>query len=156
MKPRLFPIALALAWATSSSAWGADFSLAIGNPVAVAVPGGFVKKDIGMAVRAENCAEPAKAQITGTAEGVVNGARHSVPLRLVPAGAAGAFAVSHDWPQEGVWVVSLTGRCGSSTASAVIPMGPNGFLRESSKFFPRAATAAEVEAVLRTLTGGGK
>jgi hypothetical protein len=142
--------------AATISAWGADFSLAIGNPVAVAIPGGLVKKDFGMAVRAENCADPAKAQITGTAEGVVNGARRSVPLRLVPAAAAGAYAVSHDWPQEGLWVVSLTGHCGSSTASAVVPIGPYGFVRESSKFFPRAATAAEVEAVLKTLTGGGK
>ena len=145
-----------IALAVTIPAWSADFSLAIGNPVAVAVPGGVVKKDIGMAVRAENCADPAKAQITGTAEGVVNGARRSVPLRLVPAAAAGAFAVSHDWPPEGVWVVSLTGHCGDSTASAVVPMGPNGFLRESAKFFSRAATAAEVEAVLRTFAGGGK
>jgi hypothetical protein len=145
-----------IALALTIPVWSADFSLAIGNPVAVAVPGGLVKKDIGMAVRAENCVDPAKAQITGTAEGVVNGARRSVPLRLAPTAAAGAFAVSHDWPQEGVWVVSLTGHCGGSTASAVVPMGPNGFLRESSRFFPRAATAAEVDAVLKTLAGGGK
>ena len=153
---RMTCFAVALALTPMSSAWGADFSLAIGNPVAVAVPGGIVKKDIGMAVRVENCADVAKAEITGTAEGMINGSRRSVPVRVVAASTAGAFAVSRDWPQEGVWVVSLTGRCGSSTASAVIPMGPNGFLRESSKFFPRAATAAEVESVLKTLAGGGK
>jgi hypothetical protein len=146
----------ALMTALASSAWGADFSLAIGNPVAVAVPGGVVKKSVEMAVRAEGCADPAKAQITGTAEGIVNGARQSVPLRLAPTPTAGAFAVSRDGPQSGVWVFSLIGRCGSATASAVVPMGPNGFLRESSKFFPRAATAAEVEAVLKTLAGGAQ
>lgn len=148
--------ALALAWAPMSSVWGADFSLAIGNPVAVAVPGGGVKKNIDVAVRAENCADPAKVQITGTAEGIVNGARESAPLRVVAASTAGSFAVSRDGPRQGVWVLSLTGRCGSSTASAVVPIGPNGFLRESSKFFPRAATAAEVETVLKTLAGGAK
>jgi len=137
-------------------AWGADFSLAIGNPVAVALPNGIVKKDIGMAVRAENCADAARVQITGTAEGSVNGERRSVPLRVVPSSTAGAFAVSRDWPQQGTWLVSLTGHCGSSTASAVIPIGPNGFLRESSKFFPRAATAAEVESVLTTLIRGAQ
>jgi len=138
------------------SASGADFSLAIGNPVAVARPNGVVKKDIGFAVRGENCADVAKIQVTGTAEGMVDGARRSIPLRLVAGETAGTFAVSHDWPQQGVWVVNLTGHCGSSIASAVVPMGPNGFLRESSKFFPRAATAAEVESALKTLTGGGK
>jgi hypothetical protein len=140
----------------ASCAWGADFSLAIGNPVAVARPNGVVKKDIGFAVRGENCADAAKIQVTGTAEGMVDGARRSIPLRLVAGETAGTFAVSHDWPQEGTWVVNLTGHCGNAVASAVVPMGPNGFLRESSKFFPRAATAAEVELALKTLTGGGK
>jgi len=139
-----------------SCAWGADFSLAIGNPVAVARPNGVVKKDIGFAVRSENCADIAKIQVTGTAEGVVDGARRSVPLRVIAGETAGTFAISHDWPQQGAWVVNLTGHCGNFTSSAVVPMGPNGFLRESSKFFPRAATAAEVELALKTLTGGGK
>jgi hypothetical protein len=139
-----------------SCAWGADFSLAIGNPVAVARPNGVVKKDIGFAVRGENCADIAKIQVTGTAEGVVDGARRSVPLRVIAGETAGTFAISHDWPQQGAWVVNLTGHCGNFTSAAVVPMGPNGFLRESSKFFPRAATAAEVELALKTLTGGGK
>jgi hypothetical protein len=152
VKTTLFALALA-----ASSAYGKDFSLAIGNPVAVALPDGVVKKkDAGMAVRVENCADVANAQVTATAEGIVNGARRSVPVRLVAATTSGAFAVSHDWPWEGAWVVHLTGHCGASTASAVVPFGPNGFLRESSKFFPRAATAAEVEAVLKTLSGGAQ
>jgi hypothetical protein len=109
-----------------------------------------------MAVRAEGCADPAQVQITGVAEGSVNGARRSVPVRIVPGATAGAFAVSRDWPQQGSWVVNLTGHCGNSIAAAVVPFGPNGFLRESAKFFPRAATAGEVEGVLKTLTGGAK
>jgi len=155
VKTTLFVLALA-----ASSAWGKDFSLTIGNPVAVALPDGVnpvvKKKDAGMAVRVENCADVAKAQVTATAEGIVNGARRSVPVRPAAATTPGAFAVSHDWPMEGAWVVNLTGHCGASTASAVVPFGPNGFLRESSKFFPRAATAAEVEAVLKTLSGGAQ
>ena len=141
VKITLFALAVAAA-----SAYGKDFSLTIGNPVAVALPDGVVKKkDAGMAVRVENCADVAKAQVTATAEGIVNGARRSVSVRLVAATTPGAFAVSHDWPWEGAWLVHLTGHCGASTASAVVPFGPNGFLRESSKFFPRAATAAEVK-----------
>jgi hypothetical protein len=154
VKTALFAMVLA------GAAAGADFSLAIGNPVAVAFSDGeakgLVKKDAGMAVRGENCADPAKVQITGVAEGMVNGARRSVPVRVIPASAAGAFAVAHDWPVEGAWVVNLTGHCGASTASAVVPFGPGGFRREASKFFPRAATAAEVELALKTLAGGAQ
>ncbi|MCU1337133.1 MAG: hypothetical protein JWO19_2714 [Bryobacterales bacterium] len=146
--------ATCFALALASCAWAADFSLAIGNPVAVALPNGIVKKDIGLAVRAESCADPAKAQLSGTAEGIENGVRRSVPLRVVPAATPGAYAVLHDWPPQGVWVLNLTGHCGSSTASAIVAIGTNGlFIRESSKFFPRAATAAEVESVLTNLRG---
>jgi hypothetical protein len=152
MRLRMLPIIAMLA----ARAWGADFSLAMGNPVAVARPNGVVKKDIGLAVRGENCATLATAQITATAEGIVDGARRSIPLRVVAGETAGTFAVSHDWPQKGVWVVNLTGHCGNAIASALVPIGPNGFLRESSKFFPRTATAAEVELALKTLMGGGK
>ena len=150
---------LAVVLATASAS-GKDFSLTIGNPVAVALPDGVnpvvKKKDAGMAVRVENCADVASSHVTATAEGIVNGARRSVPLRLVAATTPGAYAVSRDWPWEGAWVVHLTGHCGASTASAVVPFGPNGFIRESSKFFPRAATAAEVEAILKTLSGGAQ
>jgi len=147
---------VALAMAAGSSGYGTDFSLAIGNPSAVALPDGVFKKDAVLAVRGENCADLSKVQISGVAEGIVNGARQSIPLRLIPATTPGTFALSRDWPRGGTWVVSLTGHCGSSTASAVVPFGPNGFLRDSSKFFPRAATTAEIEAVLRTLHGGAQ
>ena len=149
---RLFLVVLTI----TSCTWAADFSLAIGNPVAVAVPNTIVKKDVGIAVRAENCADPSKVEVTATAEGIVNGARRSIAVRVIAGATAGTFAISRDWPREGSWVVHMTGHCGSSTASAVIPIGPNGFLRESSKFFSRAATTAEIESVLKTLIGGAQ
>jgi hypothetical protein len=60
-------------------------------------------------------------------------------------------AVNKEWPAEGVWVVKLTGTCKSAKAGVVVPFGPKGFLRESSKFFSRAASEAEVEASLKAL-----
>jgi hypothetical protein len=47
--------------------------------------------------------------------------------------------------------VDLKGTCASASAGAVVPIGPKGFIRESSKFFPRAATDAEVETSLKAL-----
>jgi hypothetical protein len=35
--------------------------------------------------------------------------------------------------------------------SAIVPIGPKGSIRASSKFFPRSATETEIAASLRTL-----
>jgi hypothetical protein len=82
------------------------FFLTIGNPVAANVP---QAKGAVLVVRPDGCHEPAKAQITGTAEGIVNGARRSVPLKLTALPTPGVYAVNREWPAEGVWVVNLTG-----------------------------------------------
>jgi len=147
----------------SVSAFAADFTLAIGDPVAASLPGTENSptqvrkvKDAAFAVRTENCADPAKAQITGSAEGLVNGARQSVALRLIPASGPGVFLVSREWPSQGVWVVNLSGVCAGAKAGALVPIGPSGFIRESSKFFPRLATQAEIEASLKSSAGDHK
>ena len=67
----------------------------------------------------------------------------------------GVYAVYQNWPSEGAWLVSLKGTCADANAGAVIPIGPRGFIRESSKFFPRPATDAEIEKSLKALTEGG-
>jgi hypothetical protein len=128
------------------------FTFAIGNPVASQ---DFRFKSAAFALRIEGCADPAKAQITGTAEGILNGARRSVVLKVTPASKPGVYAVEQQWPAEGQWVVSLRGACAGENAGAIIPFGPKGFIRESSKFFPRPATEAEIEASLKAL-GGNK
>jgi hypothetical protein len=51
--------------------------------------------------------------------------------------------------------VNLRGACAGETAGALVPIGPKGFIRESSKFFPRPATGAEIEAALKALVQGG-
>jgi hypothetical protein len=151
----------------SASAFAADFTLAIGSTAAASIPwnenppaGPLAKamkvKDAAFAVRAENCADPEKAKITGTAEGLVNGGRQSVALHLIAGSAAGAYLVSREWPAQGVWVVNLTGVCAGAKAGALVPIGPDGYLRESSKFFPRSSTEAEIEASLKSLAGGAK
>jgi hypothetical protein len=152
--------------ALSIPAFAADFTLAIGSPAAASLPGpeslpgGAVRvskvKDAVLAVRTENCADPAKAQITGTAEGLVNGARQSVALRLISAPGTGVYLVSREWPTQGAWVVNLSGVCAGAKAGALVPIGPNGYMRESSKFFPRLATQAEIEASLKSLAGDPK
>ena len=99
-------------------------------------------KSAAFVFRTEGCAEPAKSQITGTAEGLVKGVRRSVALKVMAMSKPGVYAVYQSWSPEGDWVVNLKGTCADSSAGALIPMGPKGFIRESSKFFPRPAACA--------------
>jgi hypothetical protein len=128
------------------------FTFNIGGPVASQE---FQMKTAAFVFRTQGCSDPAKAQISGTAEGSVKGARRSVVLKVAAASKPGVYAVFQNWPAEGDWVVNLKGTCADASAGAVIPIGPKGFIRESSKFFPRPATDAEIESSLRALTQGG-
>jgi len=146
----------------SACAFAADFTLAIGSPAAASLPGtenspNQVRKvkDAAFAVRTENCADPANALITATAEGLVNGERQSTALRLIPGG-PGVYLIPGVPGGKGVWVVRLIGSCHDAKAGAVVPIGPSGFIRESSKFFPRFATEGDIVASLKSLAGGAK
>src|SRR5215510_1019418 len=82
--------------------------------------------------RTQNCAE--KGKVSGTAEGLAKGERRSVTLKVMSLTKPGVFAVYQNWPAEGEWVVNLKGTCASASAGAIVPIGPKGFIRESSKF----------------------
>jgi hypothetical protein len=139
------------AFALAGLTLGAGFTFSIGSPVASQ---DFRFKAAVFALRTEGCAEPAKAQIGGTAEGMVKGERRSVVLRVTAASKPGIYAVEQNWPAEGEWVVNLRGACAGENAGALVPIGPKGFIRESSKFFPRPAAGTEVDASLKTMVEG--
>jgi hypothetical protein len=63
--------------------------------------------------------------------------------------APGVYAVYPEWSGEGAWLVSLTARCGAASAYALVPVGPQGFSRESSRFLNRSPTEPEIEAILK-------
>jgi hypothetical protein len=129
------------------------FTFNIASPVAAQ---DFHAKMAAFVFRTQGCAEPAKAEISGTAEGLVKGERRSVAVKIMPMGKPGVYAVYQGWPAEGDWVVNLKGTCADSVAGAIVPVGPKGFIRESSKFFSRPATDAEIDAALKGLTTGGR
>jgi hypothetical protein len=128
----------------------ADFSLTIGAPVAAGPGVKVVKSKAAMlfAVRLEECSDPASAQISATAEGLVNGARTSLPVMPVGAGSPGVYLVAQTWPAEGVWAVSLSATCGPARAGAIVPVSNQGFVREEVKLLPRPATPAEIQQAL--------
>ena len=67
-----------------------------------------------LVVHANACHMPTDAAVTARAEGIVNGQRKSIPLKLTPTGSIGVYAVSRQWPTEGAWV--LTFRIWDTTA----------------------------------------
>jgi|SRR5580658_10971364 hypothetical protein len=140
------------AFALGALAFAEGFTFTIGNPVASQ---NYAFKTAAFVFRTEGCAEPAKAQIGGSAEGIVRGARRSITLKVTPASKPGVYGIYQNWPAEGEWVVNLRGTCAGESAGAIVPLGPKGFIRESSKFFPRSATDAEIDASLKALSQGG-
>ncbi len=144
-----FGLVVCLAAALASAE---GFKFTIGSPVAAQE---FRFKSAAFVFRTENCAEPEKPQVSATAEGLVKGARKSLPLQVAPLSKPGVYAVFQNWPAEGAWLVNLKGACGRVEAGALIPIGLKGFVRESSKFLARPATAAEIETSLKAVAKGG-
>ena len=142
--------------ALNCAAAAADFSLTIGSPVAAAGSStnpGYkkVSKTALFAVRMEGCAAIETARLTGTAEGIVNGVRTSSPVGITEM-SPGVYVVSpYINSPAGPWMASLSANCGNATAGALVPIGPQGFIRDQTKLLPRAATKAEIEAALKAL-----
>lgn len=78
---------------------------------------------------------PAGFPVTGTAEGIVNGERKTLPLELEKAAHAGVFAVKQAWPTEGDWMLVFALDRGDGPAvTLVVELGPNGGVQEASYF----------------------
>jgi hypothetical protein len=103
---------------------------------------------------------PMPLPLNGTAEGLVNGRRVSVPLRFEQEGDANSFAVPRTWGAEGVWVLNIGLDAGDhGAAGAVVGIdrsGQSAFVRfpRSPTGVSRKATNGEVDAMLRALDAG--
>lgn len=99
---------------------------------------------------------PTARDLTGTAEGIVNGQRQSVVLRLDPTSQPGVFAVRRQWPTEGSWMLqiilaksttALVSLDRSGAVSSVnIPMSTG-----SGERFPRQVVAHEIDSTLSVI-----
>ena len=136
---------------------GTMFRLEIGPPIAAGTGSTTTpqfKKKVVLVVRPRVCDNPAAVQITGTAEGLVNGMRQSVALNLMPVDQAqGVYGVLQQWPDGGQWVLQLNGSCPNPKASAstLVPMNGSTFIREKTQSLGEPATRQQVEAALAAL-----
>jgi hypothetical protein len=137
--------------ATTSA--GTMFRLEIGPPVAAG--DGYNKlKGAVLVVRPMLCDDAAGVVLTGSAEGLVNGARQSVPLRFITVATPGVHAVVQQWPTQGTWVLHLAGACPApkAQASTIVPLRGSTFIREKTQVLREPATKAQIEAALSDLT----
>lgn len=89
---------------TSLSLTAGGFFIELGK--ASANPEAQAKHAI-LVVRSVGCVAPEKTTLTAAAEGLFNGKRESIALKLLPLASQGAYALTRQWPADGKWVISL-------------------------------------------------
>jgi len=94
--------------------------------------------------------------VTGTAEGLIDGARRSIALEVAATGTEGVYRVRRQWPRTGVWVLRLVVHAGEGSATALVGIGASGEIAAvrqqdpARRIYPRI-TDADVDAMLRSL-----
>lgn len=137
---------------STALAMAQEFAFQVASPVASQE---FHFKAASFVFRTVGCSSAEPPKISATAEGVINNQRQSLPLKVVEGSKPGVYAVFQSWSKDGQWLVDLAGTCGNASAGALIPIGPNGFNRESAKFFSHTPTKLEIEASLTAFAQRG-
>ena len=117
-------------------------------------------RDAFMTVRTYHHGDLVGYELTGTAEGLVNGQRRSARLDIRRLPQTGSYAVRWRKPADGTWVLVVSStREGNHMATAVVTVDNTGRVArvsvpsrsiEGGKWqVPRAVAAAEVNAILR-------
>jgi hypothetical protein len=92
------------------------------------------------------------ADLSGSAEGIVRGARRSIPLRFDDTGRPNTYALRRQWPAEGTWLVKLAVR----QTTALVTLDSEGNVastrvptqRSGRDELPRAVASREIDSVL--------
>ena len=115
------------------------------NPEAVA-------KNAIVAAHTTACVSPEKTVVTATAEGIVDGKRVSMPLKVIRLSQAGSYAVAREWPASGAWVVKMIATnpdYKNYATSIVVPAESGAESRAKAKVFYHAPSEEEIDSVLR-------
>lgn len=116
-------------------------------------------RDAFLLVHAFHHGTPMNFPVAGKAEGIVDGQRRSIKLDFTTTSRQGVYALRKQWPSEGNWVLAIdVTQEGNSKAGALVEIGASGEVakvtvptsRQDGWAIPRAITAAEIDAALRT------
>jgi len=161
---RTFALAAALTLTAFSTATAGPPWIAIEYP---ANPFDRTSRDAFLTVRTYHHGDLMAKTVTGTAEGVVNGKRQSMPLDIRPGSQPGMYVVRWQRPAAGRWVLVInSGDRGVTHATAVVEISPTGAVAGvtvptrpvgNGWISPRAVAAAEIDGLLqgRALASSG-
>ena len=127
--------------------------LEVGNPVAN--PEALGKHAV-LLVRTTACHSPEKTSLTATAEGVIDGKRRSIPLKLIPLSMRGTFAVTREWPSSGIWGVKFVARnpeYQDYATGVLVRFDGNSAEWASVKHYSHAPSGEDVDGMLDTHSG---
>lgn len=113
-----------------------------------------------LTVRTYHHGEFMSYDVSGTAEGIVNGKRQSMPLDIRRLTQTGMYAVRFQKPSQGSWVLVINAtRSGSFVATALVTIDAQGGVasvsvpsdtRENGRWVvPRKVAATEVDGILK-------
>lgn len=116
-------------------------------------------RNASMLVRAYHHSTSLNAPLTGTAEGIVDGKRVSLPLELRATNQTGVYAVTTPLPKGGTWVLAITvSESKTASATALVTVDARGRIvavdvpsdrTRDGWMVPRRVDSADVEAALR-------
>jgi hypothetical protein len=152
----LFP-AVALILATASGVFGATAVakwppwLSIESPVNPYDPS---NREAAMLVHATFREGQAQlADVSGSAEGIVGGARRSIPLRFETTSRPSVFGLRRQWPTEGAWLLRIAVR-GTTAIVTLDQAGNVASVRVPTELsngrdqLPRAVASREIDSTL--------
>lgn len=98
---------------------------------------------------------PSLSDMSGTADGVVNGERRTIPLQLASTSRPGVFSVRRTWPADGAWVLRIS----LHSTTAIVSIDRNGNVGAAripteatpGGVVPRAVSQREVDSTLAEL-----
>src|SRR5689334_537357 len=152
--------AVLIALASTASVFAGGFQLA----VEAANGSKTSSQDAALIVRTFGCHQPADANVTVMAEGMVGGRRQSLPVEL-KADAKGVYSIRQQWPSEGKWVLVLTGTYNGMTSTVFVELGERGKVYADTRLnaweqdgthargIRRKPTAGDVDAALKSNIG---
>ncbi|HYN80048.1 MAG TPA: hypothetical protein VES88_00985 [Gemmatimonadaceae bacterium] len=117
-------------------------------------------RDALLTVRTYHHGDLRSYELTGTAEGIVNGRRQTMPLDIRRLTQTGIYAVRWQKPAQGTWMLVITSKqAGSHAATALVTIDsrggvasvsvPSGTIENGRWRVPRRVASAEIDAMLK-------